>query len=106
MLTFKNLEEMKPYYNKNTNIYEFMENEEPLDVCFDFDLAVKYSIKAGNITAWDIDAWDIKARNIKAGNINFYAICFAYETFKCKTIHGHRENSKYFCLDNEIAYKK
>ena len=65
------------------------------------------NIKAGDIDAWDIDAenidaWDIKAKNIKAGDISFYAFAVAYVSFKCKSILGRRENSKYFCLDNEV----
>ena len=84
-------------------------------------------IKARNIEAWDIDAWDIKAwdinaRNIDAVDINavdikarnieawdldawdieYYAVAFAYKSFKCKSIKGSNKNSKHFCLDGEI----
>ena len=75
MKTFKNLEEMKPYYNEETNTYEFIENNRLIDVKIDFDLNIECNIKAsdinvGNINAWDINAWDIKARNIRARDIN------------------------------------
>ena len=73
------------------------------------------NISAGNISAWDISAGDISAgdisaENISAGdisaeNISFYAVCFAYRKFICKTIKGSRENSKYFCLDSEVIIK-
>lgn len=65
------------------------------------------NINAGNINADDINADDINAWNIKAGKINarnilYYAVCFAYSSFKCKSIKGLRENSRHFCLDSEI----
>jgi hypothetical protein len=74
-----------------------------------------YDIDAGDINAWNIDAWDISAgdinawdinaRNINAKNIRYYAVCFAYQNIKCKSIKGERENSKHFCLDGEIIIK-
>lgn len=95
MLKINNLEEMKPYYNENTNTYEFIENGVPIDVHFTFSIDIKPNIKAGdinaeniiarniesgninagdiisgNIIAWDIDAGDIKAWNIVAERIN------------------------------------
>lgn len=99
------------------------------DVTFEFSLKMEASlvVKEGNIKAWninavdinagDINAWNINARNIKAGDINarnikagnikagdisFYAVCFAYVSFKCKSIAGRRNDSKYFCLDSEV----
>ena len=57
-------------------------------------------INAGNINAGDINAW-----NINAEDINFYAVCFAYEKFICKSIKGRQENSKYFSLDGEVIIK-
>lgn len=61
-----------------------------------------WDINAGDISAWDIKAWNISALNIEAGDISFYAVCFAYEKFSCKSISGRRENSKFFCLDSEV----
>ncbi|NCD07722.1 MAG: hypothetical protein EOL97_16560 [Spirochaetia bacterium] len=60
------------------------------------------NIDALNINADDIRAWNIKARDIDADDINYYAVCFAYQNIKCKSIIGRRENSKHFCLDGEI----
>ena len=83
------------------------------------------NIDAWNIDAWNIDAWNINARNIDAGDINarnidagdinagdinarniiYYAVCFAYNNFKCKSIKGRRDNCKHFVLDGEIIIK-
>ena len=68
------------------------------------------NINAGDINAWNINAEDINARDINAWNINaedinFYAVCFAYEKFICKSIKGRQENSKYFSLDGEVIIK-
>ena len=63
-------------------------------------------INAGDINAWDINAGDINARNINAWDISFYAVAFAYLEFKCKSIVGRRESSKYFCLDSEVIIKE
>ena len=99
------------------------------DVRFEFSLKIQASInvEAGNIDAWDInaagniniDAWgninaagninaggNIEARgNIDAGNVLFYAVCFAYISFVCKSVKGRRNNSKYFCLDSDVQIK-
>ena len=119
MIEIKNLEEMKPYYNRDTNTYEFAKNGGKLDVCFNIPLNIKANIKARNIKATDIkaqdinadsinasniNAWDINSWNIDAKNIEFYAICCAYNSLKCITIKGKRENSKYFCLENNIEF--
>lgn len=125
MKVFNNLEEMKPYYNKETNIYEFIENNRLIDIKIDFDLNIECDINAwninasninsGDINAWNINSWDINARDINArdinaidinaNNISFYAVCFAYKTFVCNSIEGRRENSKYFCLDSNVVIK-
>ena len=75
MKTFYSLEELKPYYNEKTNIYEFVENGRRFDVRFEFRLDVEANITAGvikahDINAWDINAWDINACNIDAEGIN------------------------------------
>ena len=80
MKTFKNLEEIKPYYNEETNTYEFIENNRLIDVKIDFDLNIEcnikaWNIKAGNIQACNIKAWNIiKARDIQAWDINAHDI--------------------------------
>lgn len=101
-------------------------------VVLNFDLDVEANIDAGciealninaiNIKAWniytkdldayDIVAWDvysldiyacnIEAYNIKARNISYFAVCFAYESIKCKSIKGRRENAKHFVLDGKL----
>ena len=80
MKVFNNLEEMKPYYNKETNIYEFIENNRLIDIKIDFDLNIECDINAWNINAsninsgyinaWNINSGDINSRGIKSYNIN------------------------------------
>ena len=97
---------------------------------------IAFNIKAGCIIANDISAWDIKntninarnvfarnittsdikadyissrdinANNIKCFDIDYYAVCFAYESIKCKSIKGHRENAKHFVLDGEVEIEE
>ena len=101
-------------------------------VMFNFNLDVKANIEVCNviardISAWNIDAyninaWDINACNISAFNINvgsihamniearhikakditYYAVCFAYNNIKCKSIKGRRINAKHFVLDGKL----
>ncbi len=63
-------------------------------------------INARNINAVDINAGDITAEDITAWDINYYAVCFAYNNIKCKSIKGRRENCKHFVLDGEVIIKK
>lgn len=73
-------------------------------------------INAGNINAKNIDAYNIDALNIKAGNIeavniealdiNYYAVCFAYNNIKCKSIKGSRKNAKRFVLDGKLEIEE
>ena len=75
-----------------------------------------YDIKASNIKAYDIKAYDINAGDIDANNINagdidannikYWGVCFAYCSFICNSVEGQRENSKHFCLDDEIEFKE
>ena len=65
MITINNLEEMKKYYDKQTNTYVFYD-----DVKFNIDIEVKSNINAYDIYAYDIEANDIHARDINAWNIN------------------------------------
>lgn len=115
---FNKLEELKKYYNKETNTYIFKEDDEYIDlVVFNFDLDVRANIDAIDINAHniyaldiiacdinvnDIYAVDIKAINIIANDINYFAVCFAYENIKCKSIEGRRENAKHFVLDGKL----
>jgi hypothetical protein len=70
MKTFNSIEEMKKYYNKNTNTYDFIENGVRLDVEFTFKLSVDSHIYAYDINAFNINTYDIRARNITAMDIN------------------------------------
>ena len=63
-------------------------------------------INARNITAYDIDVWDINANDIKADNISYYAVCFAYNNIKCKSIKGRKENAKHFVLDGKLEIEE
>lgn len=132
MIKFNSIKEIKKYYNKNTNTYEFIEDGILLDVEFAFDLKIDENIiaqnihalnidvlnidagdinarniNAFNINAWDINAWDINALNIDAFNINawdiiYHAVCLAYRNITCSSIKGTRVNAKHFVLDGEI----
>ena len=159
---FDNLEEIQKYYDKNTNTYVFVENEEYIEVVvFDFDLNVEaniyanniearriicsninawnidclninadninanniktidvhasninagnivaYNIKAGDIITGDISAYNIEAGDISANNISYHAVCFAYDSIKCKSIKGRRKNSKHFVLDGKLEVEE
>lgn len=117
---FYSLDEIQKYYDKKSNTYIFIEDDERIDVVvFNFDLDVKanidaktinaFDIRACNIKACNIDAcdikamnievWDINAWNIEAQDISYYAVCFAYKNIKCKSIKGRRKNAKHFVLD-------
>ena len=113
---FYKIEQIEKYYDKNTNTYVFMENDEDFDVYLYFNLCVDANIDAGHINARNIDASVITARNIKAQdikaysiyaeNITYYAMCFAYNNIKCKSIKGMRYKSKRFVLDGKIEIVK
>ena len=74
------------------------------------------NIKARNINAIDIDACNINAGNISAcnieagdisaNNISYHAVCFAYDSIKCKSIKGRRKNSKHFVLDGKLEVEE
>ena len=123
---FNSLEEIEKYYDEKANTYIFKEDDEYIDlVIFNFDLDIKANIDAHNIKAHDIDAWniescdinaininayditadDINAYDIKANNIIYFAVCFAYENIKCKSIKGRRENAEHFVLDGKLEVK-
>lgn len=123
---FYKIEQIEKYYDKNTNTYVFMENDEDFDVYLYFNLCVDANIDVGHINAFDIEARDITARNINASiitarnikaqdikaysiyaeNITYYAVCFAYNNIKCKSIKGTRYKSKRFVLDGKIEIIK
>lgn len=86
---------IKSTYNHTTNTYEFIKSRFPMDIELTFNLSTD-----SNLIAGDIKAWGINARNIK-----FDAVCWAGNSFICNSVRGGRENSKYFCLDNDVIIK-
>ena len=120
---FNSLDEIQKYYNEEANTYIFKEYGIYINlVVFNFDLNVKANIHAWNIyakninalnidakdifvcylNANDIKAHDINALSINANNISYYAICYAYENIKCKSIKNRKNNAKHFVLDGHI----
>ena len=115
---FNSLLEIEEYYDEHINTYVFKEDDRYIDlVIFNFDLKINsnidaydinannidvYNIKAGNINALDVDSDNINAININANNISYYAVCFAYNNIKCKSIKGRRKNHKHFVLDGVL----
>ena len=79
-------------------------------------------INADDINACDINASDINARNIDAENIDaldiiacgdinaldisYHALCFAYNSIKCKSITSERENHKHFVFDGKLEVEE
>ena len=124
---FNSLEEIQKYYDEDKDIYEFKENGTYINlVKFKFDLEVSknivacdiiaHNIKAHDIYANDIKADKIIANNIYAHNINawdikahdisYWALCFAYNNIKCKSIKSNRENHKHFVLDGVLEVEE
>ena len=120
---FYKMEQIEKYYDKNTNTYVFKEYDIYFDAVYlNFNLCVDANIEARDINALDIEARDINARNINASEINarninaqnieayniyaqniiYWAVCFAYNNIKCKSIKGTRYKSKRFVLDGKI----
>ncbi|MBI4029487.1 MAG: hypothetical protein HY376_03945 [Candidatus Blackburnbacteria bacterium] len=64
------------------------------------------NIRAYNISAHDISAHDIGAHDISACNIEYYAVAFAYQNIKAKSIVGRRKNNRHFVLDGTIEIEK
>ena len=60
-------------------------------------------ISVGDISACNISAGDISACNILAEDISYFAVCYAYLKFACKSIKGRRQNARHFCLDSEVV---
>ena len=124
---FNKLEEIEKYYDEESNTYIFKEYGMYINlVIFNFDLNVKSNIYGWNIygrninalninakdicvcylDANDIKVHDISAASINANNINYYAVCYAYENIKCKSIEGRRKNAKHFALDGKIEVEE
>lgn len=120
---FNSLDDIQKYYDEESNTYIFKEYGIYISlVVFNFDLNVKSNICAWNIYARNINALnihakdicvcyldandikvhDINAQRINANNISYYAVCYAYENIKCKSIKGRKNNAKHFVLDGCI----
>ena len=125
---FNNLEEIKKYYDKETNTYIFKEDGEYIDlVVFNFDLDVEANIdswdinaldikandinatdinatdiNANDIDARDINALDIIAKNINANDITYCVVCYAYNNIKCKSIKGRAPTTNHFVLNGKL----
>ena len=87
-----------------------------------FNLQVKGNLDCWNLNCCNLNCWDLKCYNLDCRNLNccnldccdldcydldcwdlnFFAVCFAYDNIKCKSIKGRRENSRYFVLDGKI----
>ena len=87
--------DINAYNIKADNIYANNINANHIKAhnIYTLDIKVK-NIKANDIAAGDINAW-----NIDACNISYWAVCFAYNSIKCKSINGRRRNAKHFILD-------
>lgn len=109
---FNNLDEIKKYYDKETNTYIFEEDGKNIDlVIFNFDLRINAHIKAYDIKACDIkafhiqadgiNAWDITAWNINAGDIdafNINAVDINADDIKAKQIYARNINYYALCV--------
>jgi len=68
--------------------------------CCDLDC---YDLDCMNLNCCDLDCGDLNCMNLDCKeNVSYYAVCFAYNNIKCKSIEGRRDNSKHFVLDGEI----
>jgi hypothetical protein len=67
---FKNIRQMKKYYNKKGNTYFFVYKGIPIDIKIEFDLQTTADIVAGNIRAWNIKAHNISAFDMDVNNLS------------------------------------
>lgn len=104
---FNSLEEIKKYYDKESNTYIFKEDNKYIDsVIFNFDLNVDANIEVNDIHAQNIKVRNIIANNIDALDISYYAVCFADQNIKCKSIKGRIEKATHFVLDGKLEVDK
>ena len=112
MKTFNSLEEMQPYYNKKTYIYDFFENGERIDININFILKTTKSICAKNIKTKNIKAMNITASNIKASNIkacditanNINAMDINANNINAKNIQANNINANNI-IKSKIAFE-
>ena len=68
---FNSIEEMKRYYDEETNTYRFRENYKLIDeIIINFDLNIESNIEARDVRATSITAKNIQARDITVWDIN------------------------------------
>ncbi len=117
MLSFHSQEEMAPYRKGNKGYVFRQEDGSPEDVSLHFHFRslqddiicgalMCRDIQCRNLTAQNVSCYNLTAEKIDADNIDYYAVCAAYESFTCRSVHGKRRNARHFCLDGEIEYKK
>ena len=105
MITIRNMLEMKEYYVKEVNTYEFNDDVEFLcDVYVRADISAR-DINAYNIKVDNIRARNIFARNIRANDISYYAVCYAENNIECNLIEAINSNSKHFVLNGKLVVK-
>jgi len=83
-------------------------------ICWNLDCM---NLNCGNLNCWNLNCWNLDCRDLNCRNLDcrdlncmdlhcrnlsYYAVAFAYESFKCKSVVGRRNNSKHFCLDSEV----
>ena len=73
------------------------------DLIVDFDIDIYARIiNCRDINCRDINCGDLNCWTINCRDISYYAVCFSYNSFVCRSVKGCRKNNKYFCLDSEI----
>ena len=72
------------------------------DVKIECNINIKAHIICRNLNCRNLDCRDLNCMDLDCRNLSYYAVAFAYESFKCKSIEGRRNNSKHFCLDSEV----
>jgi hypothetical protein len=75
--------------------------------CWDFNCRNLncWNLNCMDLNCKDLDCRDLNCENLNCRNLSYYAVAFAYESFKCKSVKGRRNNSKHFCLDSEVKIK-
>ena len=55
-----------------------------------------------NLNCRNLDCFNLNCRDLDCWNLNFYAVAFAYNSFKCKSFKARRDKFIIKCLDGEI----
>lgn len=98
-------------YASDMNVRDIIATEIKADNIYAFDVNVDWLIakdvdvrdaKIDNLVCDNLIVNNIIAKDISAGRINYWALCFAYRSIKCKSIHGRRENAVHIALDKGV----